>query len=130
MKAGRLISIIDDDEAVRTSLKLLIESAGYRGVTFKSAEEYLQLGLMNNADCLLLDIRMPGMSGFDLKEHPAVLEAAIPVIFVTGHDRLGMEEKAMKLGAVAYLRKPFDDQVLLDAICKACKKEIRTEEEY
>jgi FixJ family two-component response regulator len=116
MKEGHLIFIIDDDDSVRTSLKLLVESAGHHGVTFKSAEEFLQSGLMKDAHCLLLDIRMPGIGGFELQERLATSEIPTPVIFITGHDRLGMEEKAMKLGAIAYLRKPFDDKTLLNAI--------------
>jgi len=123
VKPGYVISVIDDDESVRSSLKLLIESAGHHGMTFQSAEEFLQSGLTKGGDCLLLDVRMPGMGGFELQEYLVAQEIRIPVIFVTGHDGFGMEEKAMKLGAVAYLRKPFDDQVLLDAIHYACGKE-------
>lgn len=120
---GYLIFIIDADESVWTSLKLLVESAGHHGVTFESAEEFLKSGLMKDADCLLLGIRMPGMGGFKFQEHLATSETRIPVIFITGHHRFGMEQKAMKLGAIAYLRKPFDDQVLLDAVHRACEKE-------
>jgi FixJ family two-component response regulator len=121
-KERYLIFIIDDDESVRSSLKLLVESAGYECVVFKSAEEFLQSGSMKGTDCLLLDIRMPGMGGFELQEHLIASGSPIPVVFVTGHDRFGMEEKAMRLGAVAYLRKPFDDQELLNAIHRACGK--------
>jgi two-component system, LuxR family, response regulator FixJ len=121
-KERYLIFIIDDDESVRSSLKLLVESAGYEGVTFKSAEEFLESGSTTGAGCLLLDIRMPGMGGFELQEHLIASGRPIPVVFVTGHDRFGMEEKAMRLGAVAYLRKPFDDQELLNAIHRACGK--------
>jgi FixJ family two-component response regulator len=88
-------------------------------VTFASAEEFLQSGSMKNACCLILDIRMPGMSGFELKEYLADSGYRIPVIFITGHDRFGMEEKAMKLGAIAYLRKPFEGEALLGAIQRA-----------
>ena len=116
--------IVDDDESVRASLRLLVESAGHRAVTFASAEEFLQSGFMKDADCLILDIRMPGMSGFELQEYLATSEPHIPVIFITGHDRFGMEEKAMKLGAIAYLRKPFDGQSLLDAIQRASTHEV------
>jgi len=114
------VFIVDDDESVRASLRLLVESAGHRSVTFSSAEEFLQSGSLKDASCLLLDIQMPGMGGFDLQEYLATSETRVPVIFITGHDRFGMEERAMKLGAIAYLRKPFDDQVLLDAIHRAC----------
>jgi two-component system response regulator FixJ len=114
------VFIVDDDESVRSSLKLLLESAGRRAVPFASAEEFLQSGLMKSADCLILDIRMPGMDGFELQEHLTASRARIPVIIITGHDRLGMEEKAMKLGAVAYLRKPFEGEALLDAVQRSC----------
>jgi FixJ family two-component response regulator len=114
------VLIVDNDESVRASLRLLVESAGLQSQTFASAEEFLQSGSIEDASCLLLDIRMPGMSGFELEEHLAVSEAHVPVIFITGHDKQGMEEKAMKLGAIAYLRKPFDDNSLLDAIHRAC----------
>ena len=108
--------IVDDDESVRSSLKLFLESAGCRAVPFANAEEFLQSGLMKSADCLILDIRMPGMDGFELQEQLTASGARIPVIIITGHDRLGMEEDAMKLGAVAYLRKPFEGEALLDAV--------------
>jgi two-component system, LuxR family, response regulator FixJ len=123
-QAAKSVFIVDDDESVRASLRLLVESAGHRAVTFASAEEFLQSGFMKDADCLILDIRMPGMGGFELQECLATSEPRIPVIFVTGHDRLGMEENAMKLGAIAYLRKPFDGQSLLDAIQRASTHEV------
>jgi two-component system, LuxR family, response regulator FixJ len=122
-QAAKSVFIVDDDESVRASLRLLLESAGHHAETFASAEEFLRSGSMKNACCLILDIRMPGMDGFELKEHLTASESRIPVIFVTGHDRFGMEEKAMKLGAIAYLRKPFDGQALLDAIQRGCRHE-------
>ena len=118
-EASRSVFIVDDDESIRASLRLLLESAGHQAETFASAEEFLQSGLMRNACCLILDIRMPGMGGFELKEYLAGSASCTPVIFITGHDRFGMEEKAMKLGAIAYLRKPFDGQSLFDAIQRA-----------
>jgi two-component system, LuxR family, response regulator FixJ len=119
-QAAHHVFIVDDDESVRASLKLLVESAGHRAVTFASAEEFLQSCSRKDASCLLLDIQMPGTGGFELQEYLATSKTRVPVIFITGHDRFGMEEKAMKLGAIAYLRKPFDDQALLDAISRAC----------
>jgi FixJ family two-component response regulator len=107
---------VDDDESVRASLKLLIESSGYDVVTFKSAENFLDSRFRENPCCLILDIRLPGMSGFQLQEHLVKSQTRIPVIFMTAHDRNRMEDEAMRLGAVAYLRKPFDEQCLLDAI--------------
>ena len=129
-KKGRhLIFIIDDDGLPRASLKLLVESAGHEGVTFKSAEEFLESGWnwKNHQVSCSLTSGCPGMSGFELQEYlNCVGNPDIPVIFITGHDRSGMEEKAMKLGAVAYLRKPFDDREFLNVIYCACKKKTYT----
>ncbi len=110
------VFVVDDDESIRASLKLLVESSGYDVVTFKSAEDFLDSGFRENPCCLILDIRLPGMSGFKLQEHLVKSQRRIPVIFITGHDRNRMEDEAMRLGAVAYLRKPFDEECLLDAI--------------
>ena len=103
---GYLIFIIDADESVWTSLKLLVESAGHHGVTFESAEEFLKSGLMKDADCLLLGIRMPGMGGFKFQEHLATSETRIPVIFITGHHRLH-GTKGYEIGSHRLLRKPL-----------------------
>ncbi len=115
-EAKFVVFVVDDDESVRASLKLLIESIGYDVVTFKSAEDFLGSSFVQNPCCLILDIRLPGMSGFQLQEHLVKSQSEIPVIFITGQDRNRMEDEAMRLGAVAYLRKPFDEQYLLDAI--------------
>ncbi len=111
-----IVFVVDDDESVRSSLKLLIEASGYEVVTFKSAEDFLNSRFRENPCCLILDIRLPGMSGFQLQEHLVKSQTRIPVIFITAQDRYRMEDEAMKLGAVAYLKKPFDEQCLLDAI--------------
>jgi two-component system, LuxR family, response regulator TtrR len=116
------VFVVDDDESVLNSLRLLLESAGYRSAGFGSAEELIVSGLVESACCLILDIKLPGMSGFELQEVMAALHSPIPVIFITGHDRPGMEEQALRLGAVAYLRKPFEGQAILDAIQDICKK--------
>jgi two-component system, LuxR family, response regulator FixJ len=110
------VFVADDDDSVRTSLKMLMESVGYDVVTFGSAEEFLDSRLRESPCCLILDIRLPGMSGFKLQEQLLKSGTRIPVIFITGHDRNRMEDEAMRLGAIAYLRKPFDEQCLLDAI--------------
>ena len=114
--AKPIVLVVDDDESVRDSMKLMLESSGYSVCTFKSAEDLLDSGFGENSFCLILDIRLPGMSGFNLQEHLRKSQNKIPVIFITGHDRDRMEDEAMRLGAVAYLRKPFDEQCLLDAI--------------
>ncbi len=119
-----IVFVVDDDESVSASLKLLIESVGYDAVTFKSAEDFLNSALRENPCCLILDIRLPGMSGFQLQEHLVKSQTRIPVIFITGHDRDRMENEAMQLGAVAYIRKPFDEQVLVDEISSLAGKQV------
>ena len=105
------VYVVDDDESVRASLKLLIEACGYPVVTFKSAENFLHSSFRGSPSCLILDIHLPGMSGFDLQKQLIKSRSLIPVIFITGHD--------------AYLRKPFDEQCLLDAIQLAREKASR-----
>jgi len=123
-KGKFIVFVVDDDESVRASLKLLIESSGYHVVTFKSAEDFLASSFGESPCCLILDIHLPGMSGFNLQGHLVESQNRIPVIFITGHDRYRMEDEAMRLGAIAYLRKPFDEQCLLDAIQLACGKGV------
>jgi FixJ family two-component response regulator len=132
-KRGRIIMaeakftvyVVDDDESVRASLKLLIEACGYTVVTFKSAEDFLLSGFRGSPSCLILDIHLPGMSGFDLQNQLVKSQSLIPVVFITGHDRPRMEDEAMRVGGVAYLRKPFEEQCLLDAIQLAREKASR-----
>jgi FixJ family two-component response regulator len=114
------VFVVDDDESVLASLRLLLESSGYRVGTFKSAEDFLHSTRKEKPCCLLLDIRLPGMSGFKLQEHLLESRVPVPVIFMTGRDRERIKDEAMRLGAIAYLRKPFDEQCLFDAIRSAC----------
>ena len=116
------VLVVDDDESVLDSLRLLLESAGYRSSGLGSAEGLIESGLVENACCLILDIKLPGMGGFELLQYLATSQTPIPVIFITGHDRPGMEEQALRLGAMAYLQKPFDGQAILDAIQPCCTK--------
>ena len=116
---------VDDDESVRASLELLIEACGYHAVTFKSAEDFLRSSFKGSPSCLILDVHLPGMSGFDLQKQLIKSQSLIPVIFLTGHDRPRMEDEAMRVGGVAYLRKPFEEQCLLDAIQLALEKASR-----
>lgn len=120
-EANLNVLVIDDDESVRASLKLLIESSGYHVVTFRSAEDFLDSAFEQKPCCLVLDIHLPGMSGFELQEHLVQSKHGIPVIFITGHDRHRLEEEALRLGAVAYLRKPFDEEGLLDMLARLCQ---------
>ncbi len=116
------VLVVDDDESVLHSLRLLLESAGYGSAGFGSAEEMIESGLVGRACCLILDIQLPGMSGFELQEVLTGSHTPIPVIVISGHDRPGKEEQALRLGALAYLRKPFDGQAILDAIRPVCRK--------
>jgi FixJ family two-component response regulator len=121
-EANFTVYIVDDDKSVRASLKLLIESCGYFVVTFKSAEDFLHSTFRGSPACLILDIHLPGMSGFDLQKQLVKSQTQIPVIFITGLDRPRMEDEAMRVGGIAYLRKPFEEQCLLDAIQLAREK--------
>ena len=114
------VYVVDDDESIRRALKRLLRSAGYYAVTFDSAEEFMEATACRGEGCLILDIRLPGMTGLDLQEKLASLGGKYPVIFMTAHDNPQWQERAKKAGAVAYLRKPFDEHSLLDAIQLAC----------
>jgi two-component system, LuxR family, response regulator FixJ len=119
-----VIAVVDDDIAVRESLQSLIRSVGLSVRVFASAEEFLNSGLSIKADCLVLDVRLPGMSGIELQQHLVARKYRVPVIFITGH---GSDEHARAEAAsdwtVAYLIKPFDEDALLEAINKALKWE-------
>lgn len=114
------VYVVDDDESIRRALKRLLRSAGYHAVTFESAEDFIDSAPEGGQGCLILDIRLPGMTGLDLQEKLSSSGAKYAVIFMTAHDNPHWEQRAKKAGAVAYLRKPFDEQSLLDAIELAC----------
>ncbi|MGD8412580.1 MAG: response regulator [Candidatus Latescibacterota bacterium] len=118
-RADFTVYVVDDDGSVRASLKLLIESCGFSVVTFESAEDFLNSNFKEGRACLILDVHLPGMSGFDLQKTLVESHARIPVVFITGHDRARMEDEAMELGGIAYLKKPFEEQCLLEAIHSA-----------
>jgi len=117
--AAPVISIVDDDFSVRRALRRLIQSAGYVVETFASAREFLDSSPLDRTACLVLDIHLAGMSGFELQERLAADRAAIPIIFITAHDDAATREHVKRSGVAAYLRKPFDKRVLLDAIRRA-----------
>ena len=117
------VCIVDDDSSVRRGLERLLRSAGYRVETFASAREFLDRGDLDGLGCLVVDVRMPGESGLDLQQTLADQGRAIPMIFITGHGDIAMAVRAMKMGAVDFLTKPFDDQVLLDAVQQALRRE-------
>ncbi|KAA6186350.1 response regulator transcription factor [Thiohalocapsa marina] len=113
------VFVVDDDQAMRASLQWLIESIGMRVETFDSAQAFLDAYYPGRAGCLLLDVRMPGMSGLELQAYLTRREIRIPVIIITGHGDVAMAVKAMKAGAVDFIEKPFDDEELLNSIRNA-----------
>ena len=113
---ANLISVVDDDESVRRSTRLLVESFGYRAAVFESAEGFLRFGQLRDTSCLVLDVQMPGMDGLELQTQLAAEGCGIPVIFITAHDDQESRRRALRSGAVAFLGKPFTDQQLLQAI--------------
>jgi FixJ family two-component response regulator len=114
--------VVDDDESIQRALKRLLKSAGYHAVTFRSAEDFIDSAPAEGEGCLILDIRLPGMTGLDLQEKLDSSGAKYAVIFMTAHDNPQWQERAKKAGALAYLRKPFDEQSLLNAIQLACSE--------
>ena len=114
------VYVVDDDESIRRALKRLLRSMGYHAVTFDSAEEFMETTSCRGEGCLVLDIRLPGMTGLDLQEKLCSSGAKYAVIFMTAHDNSQWQQRAKKAGAIAYLRKPFDEKSLLDAIQLAC----------
>jgi FixJ family two-component response regulator len=121
MPATPLISIVDDDEALRNSLDDLIQSIGFRTRGFPSAEAFLSSKQGRNAACLILDVRMPGMNGLDLQRQIVASNSRIPIIFVTAHADDDARAQAFAAGAVAFLNKPFREEDLLSAIDAALK---------
>ena len=117
------VFVVDDDTSVRVALKRLVESLGFKAKTFDSAQAFLERGPHNGPACLILDVRMPGMSGMELQEQLIHAGLGIPIIFITGHGSIPMSVKAMKSGAVDFIEKPFDDQKLIDAINTALKED-------
>jgi len=115
------VYVVEDDTSLCNAVRRLLRSAQYRVLTFASAEEFYRSDIKSSPGCLLLDIRLPGISGFELQERLIASGVRMPVIFITGQDRAGMEEHAMRLGASAYLRKPVDEETLLGAIGLAMK---------
>ena len=110
------VHVVDDNAAVRDAICWLVEQVGLKGLPYASAQEFLSKFDENTRGCLVLDIRMPGMSGIELQDRLRTMYSRIPVIIVTGHGDVPMTVRAMKAGAYEFLQKPFNDQDLLDAI--------------
>jgi len=120
-----MVFVVDDDASVRKSLSRVISGAGYRVQTYASPREFLTRGPEPGPSCLVLDVRMPGVSGFELQQTLTSAVHEIPIIFITGHGDIPMSVKAMKAGAVDFLTKPFSGKELLDAIQRAVAKDTR-----
>ena len=117
------VFIVDDDPSVRDSLQFLLEAAGLEVRSFPTAQDFLDAAAPEAPGCLLLDVRMPGMSGLDLQHKLADAGISLPIIFITGHGTVPMSVRAMKAGAVDFLQKPFDEQDLLTAIHQALEQD-------
>ena len=117
------VFVVDDDAATRETLKSLIRSVGLHVEVFGSAQEFVKRGRPDAPSCLVLDIRLPGISGLEFQSQLPASNMAIPIIFITGHGDIQMSVRAMKAGAVEFLTKPFRDQDLLDAIQVALQKD-------
>lgn len=124
-KSKPLIAIVDDDESVCRALRRLVRSLAMDAETFSSGQQFLDLlEAMPSFQphCLILDVQMPGVNGFDVQEQLAKGDKTIPVIFITAHDEVGVREKALAAGGVAFIRKPFDDELLMKTMSEALKR--------
>jgi RNA polymerase sigma factor (sigma-70 family) len=123
MEAEALVYVVDDDASLRTSLQDLLESVGLRVAACASAQDFLRRPRPEGPSCLVLDVRLPGLSGLELQQRLATGDLALPIIFITGHGDIPMSVQAMKAGAVDFLSKPFRDQDLLDAVHQALARD-------
>jgi FixJ family two-component response regulator len=110
------VAAVDDDELMRGALEGLLREAGLPTRTFESAEEFLSSGVQHHCSCLIVDVRMPGMSGFELQARLQAEQIRIPIIFITAHGDSRMRKQALRTGAVDFITKPFDDDVLLRSV--------------
>jgi FixJ family two-component response regulator len=116
------ISIVDDDESVREALKSLLKSVGFKAEAFASAEEFLNSGHLNGTACLILDVRMPGMSGVELQDRLTASHEEVPIVFISAHADEEARARSLECGAVDFLQKPFSDEALLNAINAAVRR--------
>src|ERR1700676_4759992 len=128
-KEQPVVYVVDDDAGVRQALDSLIRSVGFSVQTFASAQDFLNSKRTSVPGCLVLDVRMPGLSGLDLQRDLAEADIHLPVIFVTGHADIPMSVRAMKAGAAEFLTKPVRDQDLLDAIQQAIERDRASQRE-
>ena len=111
-----LISIVDDDESVRNALKSLIDSVGFRAEVFDSGEKFLNSPVLSQTDCLITDVRMPGMSGLELQDRLSAAGRSIPIVFISAHEDKEARARGLRAGAIDFLQKPFSEDSLLGAI--------------
>jgi FixJ family two-component response regulator len=123
------VFIIDDDRGMRHAIQDLVESVGLRAEAFATGQDFLRKQLGGNPSCLVLDVRLPQLSGLDFQRHLAETGVQIPIIFITAHGDIPMSVKALKSGAVEFLTKPFRDQDLLDAIQQALQRDSAAREQ-
>ena len=122
-EADSVVFVVDDDSSVREAIKSLIKSVGLRVETFETAQQFLGSKRPEVPGCVVLDVRLPGLSGLDLQRELAANDIKLPIIFITGYGDIPMSVTAMKAGALEFLTKPFRDQDLLDAIQKALERD-------
>jgi FixJ family two-component response regulator len=122
-KAESVVYVVDDDSDIRDGLKLLLESVGMTCVPFNSTKDFLHSRQVGDANCLILDIRLPGLGGLDFQEELAKAHIKTPIIFITGHGDIPMSVRAMKAGAIEFLTKPFREQDILDAVRLALERD-------
>jgi FixJ family two-component response regulator len=127
--AGPTVFIIDDDRGMRQAIQDLVESVGLRAEAFATGQDFLRTQLTGNPSCLVLDVRLPQMSGLDFQRQLADIGVQIPIIFITAHGDIPMSVRALKSGAVEFLTKPFRDQDLLDAIQQALQRDSAAREQ-
>src|SRR3984957_5783177 len=121
----KFVAIVDDDESIRAALQGFMKEAGLPARSFASAEEFLESGDLSQIACLVADIRMPGMSGLELQARLNADRRGIPIVFITGHGDESMRMQALRAGAVEFLAKPFDEEVLLDCVRAAMENRAR-----
>ena len=129
MTTASIVFVVDDDPSVRSSLKFLLSTVGLQVESFGSADTFLRRKPPDAPSCLVLDVRLPGLSGLDFQRELAARNIRIPIVFLTGHGDIPMSVRAMKAGAVEFLTKPFRDQDLLDAVRIALERDNRRREQ-